>query len=213
MPGSAAAKAGLEVGDRILAVNGTPVRSFAQLAPLLRDNPGRRIAIELSRDGRKIEKTARLTTRSVNGHTIGYLGIVSRALGRQHLTLLQIARYAPARAWHMTVETIAGIASAVTTGKGVSHFAGTLEVAHFAGEAAAAGTTQLLALMNLLPIPVLDGGALMFCLIEWLRGRPAPQHVQDFATRTGIAAIASIFALTTLHDLAGFGLFQWLAGV
>jgi len=68
-----------------------------------------------------------------------------------------------------------------------------------------------LALMNLLPIPVLDGGAFLFCLVEWLRGRPAPDHVQDLATRMGATAIAGLFMLTTLHDLAGFGLFQWLA--
>jgi regulator of sigma E protease len=65
--------------------------------------------------------------------------------------------------------------------------------------------------MNLLPIPVLDGGAFLFCLVEWVRGRPAPEQVQDFATGTGLATIAGLFVLSTVHDLAGLGLFQWIA--
>lgn len=68
-----------------------------------------------------------------------------------------------------------------------------------------------LALMNLLPVPVLDGDAFLFCLLEWVRGRPAPERVRDLATRTGAATIASLFALSTVHDLAGLGLFRWLA--
>jgi regulator of sigma E protease len=109
----------------------------------------------------------------------------------------------------------------VTTGKGAGHFTGMLGVAHIAGEVAASGTAQLLALtavlsinlalMNFLPIPVLDGGAFLFCLVEWIRGRPTPEKVQDLATGTGIAALAGLFALSTLHDLAAFGLLQWIA--
>ena len=67
-----------------------------------------------------------------------------------------------------------------------------------------------LALMNLLPIPVLDGGALLFCLVEWLRGRPAPAPVQDFATRVGAATNAACSAFFILHDLSGFGVLQWI---
>jgi len=223
IPGSPAAKAGLEIRDRIQAVDATPVTTFAELATLLREHPAQVVELEVDRDDAVIEILARLEARAAGGRTIGYLGIVSRALGHRPLTVRQIALYAPARAWHVTVETLSGIASAVTTGRGASDFAGMLGVAHIAGEAAAAGTSQLLALaailsinlalMNLLPIPVLDGGAFLFCLVEWLRGQPAPEPVQDFATRTGVAAIAGLVALSTVHDLAGFGLFQWLANL
>jgi regulator of sigma E protease len=70
-----------------------------------------------------------------------------------------------------------------------------------------------LALMNLLPIPVLDGGAFLFCFFEWVRGRPAPDRIQDFATRGGVTIIMALFLYTTAHDLAGLGVFDWLPGI
>ena len=221
VPGSPAAMAGLTVGDRILAIDGKAVATFTELSPRLRERPGQVVELEIGRGGSVIDTSVRLEAQAVQGGAIGYLGIVGRVLGHRPLTLSQIALYAPARTWHITIETLAGVASAVTSGRGTNHFAGILGVAPMAGEAASAGATQFLALtavlsinlalMNLLPIPVLDGGAFLFCLVEWLRGRPAPDHVQDLATRMGATAIAGLFMLTTLHDLAGFGLFQWLA--
>jgi regulator of sigma E protease len=70
-----------------------------------------------------------------------------------------------------------------------------------------------LALMNLLPIPVLDGGAFLFCLFEWVRGRPAPDRFQDFATRGGVAIIMALFLYATVHDLADLGIFDWVIGI
>ncbi|GAB0119823.1 site-2 protease family protein [Acidisoma sp. 7E03] len=121
----------------------------------------------------------------------------------------------------MTADTVTGIATAFTTGQGAGDFTGVLGVTQMAGEAASSGTTALLALaavlslnlalMNLLPIPVLDGGAFLLCLIEWARGRPVSAPVQDFATCAGAATIAGCFAFFILHDLAGLGVLQWLA--
>lgn len=223
MPDSAAAAAGIKVGDRVQALDGTPISTFADLAPLLRDRPGQKVDLEIRRGDAAAVWPVQLEVRTVAGRQTGYLGIESHVLGHRPLTLFQIGLYAPARAWHVVCDTVSGVAGAVTTGKGAGHFAGMLGVAHIAGEAAAAGTTQLLALtavlsinlalMNLLPIPVLDGGAFLFCLIEWVRGRPASEQVQDLATRTGLATIAGLFALSTLHDLAAFGLFQWFASL
>ena len=100
---------------------------------------------------------------------------------------------------------------------------GVIGVAHLAGQAAAAGGDTLLtlmavlsldlALMNRLPIPVLDGGALLFCFFEWIRGRPAPDRVQDFATRAGLVVIMSFFFYSTIHDLAGLGVFNWIPDI
>jgi regulator of sigma E protease len=100
---------------------------------------------------------------------------------------------------------------------------GVIGVAHLAGQAAAAGGDTLLtlmavlslnlALMNRLPIPVLDGGALLFCFFEWIRGRPAPDRVQDFTTRAGLVVIMSLFFYSTIHDLAGLGVFNWIPDI
>ena len=221
MSGSAAAAAGIQPGDRIKAFDGKHIATFAELSRSCATGRINRLCSKSFAASRAMQVQVRLEARPADGRTIGYLGIESHALGHRPLTPLQIAVYAPARAWDVTTETVSGVATAVTTGKGASHFAGMLGVAHIAGEAAASGTIQLLALtavlsinlalMNLLPIPVLDGGAFLFCLVEWVRGRPAPEQVQDFATGTGLATIAGLFVLSTVHDLAGLGLFQWIA--
>jgi regulator of sigma E protease len=221
LPGSPAAAAGLQAGDQILAVDGVPVTTFSEVLPRLHCHPGQAITLTIRRAGYTLDLTPHLAARPAVHRTIGFLGIESHVLGNQPLSLWQIAVYAPARTWDVTAETVTGIATALTTGKGASHFTGILGVTQLAGEAAAASTVTLLALtavlsvnlalMNLLPIPVLDGGAFLFCLIEWLRGRPAPTHVQDFATRVGAATIAGCFAFFILHDLSGFGALQWIS--
>ncbi len=219
--GSPAAQAGVEQGDLILAVNGRPVTTFAELGVWLRDHPSQIVDLRVQRHGQDLDVMPRLQARQSGDRTVGYLGIEAHALINRPLSLWQIMIYAPARAWNVVTETVSGIAGAITSGQGSSQFTGMLGVAHLAGEAAASGPFQLFALtavlsinlclMNLLPIPVLDGGAFLFCLFEWLAGRPASAKAQDFATRTGVAAIAGLFALSTLHDLAGFGLIQWLS--
>ena len=221
LPGSPAAAAGLQPGDQILAVDGAPVATFAEILPQLQSHPGQSISLTVRRDGRTLNLAPRLAARPADDRIVGFLGIESHVLAHRTLPLWRITLYAPVRTWRVTVETVTGIATALTTGQGANHFTGILGVAQLAGEAASTSTMTLLALtavlsvnlalMNLLPIPVLDGGALIFCLIEWLRGRPAPAPVQDFATRVGAAAIAGCFAFFILHDLSGFGILQWIA--
>jgi regulator of sigma E protease len=216
---SPAAQAGLEQGDLILAVNGRPVATFAELGGWLRNHPSQTVDLRVKRRGQDFDVVPHLQARQSGNRMVGYLGIEAHALVNRPMSLGQIMIYAPARAWNVVMETVSGIADAITTGRGAGQFTGMLGVAHLAGEAAASGPFQLLALtavlsinlclMNLLPIPILDGGAFLFCLFEWLAGRPASAEVQELATRTGVAAIAGLFALSTLHDLAGFGLFQW----
>jgi regulator of sigma E protease len=218
--GSPAAHAGLKEGDLIVSANGTVISSFSDLGAWLRARPNETVDLRVERQGRQFEVTPHLGSLETGGQRVGVLGIQARTLGHRQLTIGEILALAPARAWDVMVLTVTGIATAITTGQGGGQFTGMLGVAHMAGEAASSGPIQLLALtavlsinlvlMNLLPIPVLDGGAFLFCLFEWLTGRPASARAQDLATRTGVAAIAGLFALSTFHDLAGLGLIQWL---
>lgn len=219
--GSPAAQAGLQQGDLILAADGTPIATFTDLAAWLHDRPAKSIDLRVQRDGRVLDLRARLGAHQSGARTVGYLGVEAHALVNRPMSLGQILVAAPARAWTITTQTVSGIIGTLTTGHGAGQFTGMLGVAHLAGEAASSGPFQLLALtavlsinlalMNLLPIPVLDGGAFLFCLFEWLAGRPASGKTQEIATRTGVAAIAALFAFTALHDLSGFGFFQWLS--
>jgi regulator of sigma E protease len=214
LPDSPAAAAGIRPGDQILAVDGAPVATFADVLPQLRNCPdGPAGGADDRPDPAARGAAGRKPDHRFSRHR------ESRP-GDQPPSLWQIVLYAPGRTWRVTVATVTGIAAAVTTGQRRQPLPGILGVTRLAGEAAATSITTLLALtavlsvnlalVNLLPIPVLDGGALLFCLVEWLRGRPAPAPVQDFATRVGGATIAGCFAFFILHDLSGFGILQWI---
>ena len=101
---------------------------------------------------------------------------------------------------------------------GNPELAGVIGIVQLAGQAALAGDTSIftliailsanLALMNLLPVPVLDGGAFLFCAAEWVCGRPISVKLQDFTTRAGTFAMATLFMLAMMHNLVAFGLLR-----
>ena len=181
---------------------------------MLQASAGKTLTFTVDRGVSTVDVSAALGSTTVDGQQVGFLGIQSTKRTYAHVSVPDAMAVAAGKTWH----TITGIVGAVTTGQGTQNVAGVLGITQLAGQAAIAGDTSIftliailsanLALMNLLPIPVLDGGALVFCAIEWLRGRPASLRLQDFATRTGIAAMATLFFLSMLHDLSGFRLFQ-----
>jgi regulator of sigma E protease len=223
LPGSPAARAGFQAGDRIVAVDNIRIANFDGLRPILEANPGKALEVTVSRHGTVLELHTTLDSKPAGNREVGYLGIWSSVAFRQKMGPGEAVLTASERTWQVVTQTFQGIGRALTTGQGAGNFRGIIGVAHLAGQAAQAGGDTLLtlmavlsinlALMNLLPIPVLDGGAFLFCLFEWLRGRPAPERVQDFATRGGLAVIMALFAFTTVHDLAGLGIFDWVTGI
>jgi regulator of sigma E protease len=223
VPGSPAAVAGFQPGDGILAVDHITIGDFDDLRPILEDHPGQTLKFAVNRHGVVLDLSATLDSKPAGGREVGYLGIWSNVAARQKMGLGQALVTASQRTWQVLTQTLQGIGRAITTGQGVGNFRGVIGVAHLAGQAAAAGGDTLLtlmavlsvnlALMNLLPIPVLDGGAFLFCFFEWIRGRPAPDRVQDFATRAGLVVIMCLFLYSTLHDLAGLGVFDWIPDI
>jgi regulator of sigma E protease len=221
--GSPAISAGFQPGDRIIAVDAAPVSTFDALRPILEGSPGKTLTFSIDRRGVELHLVATLDTKQAGSREVGYLGIWSNIASRQKMGPLLAIKTATLRTWQGVTQTFQGISRAITTGQGAGNFRGIIGVAHLAGEAAVAGGDTImtlvailsinLALMNLLPIPVLDGGAFLFCFIEWVRGRPAPERVQNFATRAGVAVILALFLYTTVHDLAGLGTFTWISGI
>ena len=130
---------------------------------------------------------------------VGFLGTETNHRVFVSETPAAALRSATGKTWHAVSDTVAGIARAVTTGRGTQNFEGVIGITQLAGQAAIAGDTSIftliailsanLALMNLLPIPVLGGGGTVFCALEWVRGRPLSLQLQGFATRTGLAAM------------------------
>ena len=222
-PGSAADRAGFHTGDRVLSVEGKVIETFEDMRPALHDNPGQTLRFTIKRDGKTFDLFARLGAVQEGGKIIGQLGIKSLEPFRQPLSETAIVERAFGRTWQTIVDSVQGIATIVTTGQGSDNVAGVVGVARLTGQIVDEGLGPILALiamlsanlalMNLLPIPVLDGGALVFCAAEMVLRRPLTRRAQAIGTRAGVAMLASMFMATTLHDLAQAGLFRWIAGL
>jgi len=217
--GSAADRAGFHVGDRVLTMNGKRIETLEDMRPGLRANPGKTMRFSIE----PLDLFAYPGAIQADGKTIGQLGLNGLEPFHQALSVTQIAERAFGKTWQAIVDSAQGITKVVVTGQGSDNIVGVVGVAQLTGQAAQAGTRPLLALiailsanlalMNLLPIPVLDGGALLFCAAELVLRRKLPARAQAFGTRAGLAIVASLFMFTTLHDLVQTGLFRWIAGL
>ncbi len=125
--------------------------------------------------------------------------------------------------WEVAAQTLAGVWQIVTGQRGTAGLGGPLQIAQLSGQVAQHGIGSLvsfiallsvnLGLINLFPIPILDGGHLVFYALEAIRGRPLPPRAQEYGFRAGLALIACLFVFVTWNDLTSFGLFRWVAGL
>jgi len=219
-PGSAAERAGFQPGDRILAMDNTHVAVFEDMRPFLNAGAGQAFRFQVERNGKVLDLSARLDPKQDGHRMVGFLGIHSTVVTKVVLAPAAAIVRATGKTWETVRDTFTGITLAITRGQGTENFAGVVGIAQLAGDAAGQGAATFLALiailsanlalMNLLPIPVLDGGALLFCLAEVVMRRPLPARVQAAATGLGVAALATMFMLITVHDLDGLGVLRWL---
>lgn len=219
---SAADRAGFHVGDRVLTMDGRKIATFEDMRPGLRANPDKTLHLTIERAGQSLDLFPHLAAVQEDGKTIGLLGIKSLEPFHQPLSAPQIAVRAVGKTWQAIKDTVQGITKVVLQGQGTENVAGVVGVAQLTGQVAQEGIGPFLALiailsanlalMNLMPIPVLDGGALLFCAAELVLRRPLPSRAQAFCTRAGVAVLGTLFMLTTLHDLAQTGLFRWIIG-
>ncbi|KFL26461.1 zinc metalloprotease [Devosia sp. 17-2-E-8] len=218
--GSVAAEVGLEPGDKILSVDGFAVRGFEDFQRLVATAPLRPVTIVLDRTG--VEKTivavpeaAETTDRFGKTHRIGRLG-VSRDVENADVTLY---RPGPVEAVGMTFEEIRFIVDRTVAfigdffvGRGDrEQLGGPVKVAQVSGEVATLGFAAFVNLIamislnigifNLLPVPMLDGGHLVYYLIEAVRGRPLSQRVQEVGFRIGLALVFTLTIFTLVNDL------------
>ncbi len=219
-PAGVAAEAGLQPGDRIVSVDGYPVRGFEDFQRLVGTAPQRQVTIVLERaDGvQTIALTPEVATdtdRFGNVHRVGRIG-VTRSVSQEDITLY---RPHPIEAVGMTLEEIRFIVDRTAAflgdffvGRGdVEQLGGPVKVAKVSGEVATLGIAALVNLMallslnigifNLLPIPMLDGGHLLYYGYEALRGRPLSQRVQEIGFRFGLALVFTLMVLTLVNDL------------
>ncbi|QQR40512.1 RIP metalloprotease RseP [Devosia rhizoryzae] len=229
LPESVAATAGIESGDRILAVDGYAVRGFEDFQRYVATSPERQVAVELERDGASqtltlVPEAVDVEDRFGNNQRIGRIG-VTRDVSETDVTLY---RPGPIEAIGMTVEEIRFIIQRTAAflgdffvGRGdVEQLGGPVKVAKVSGEVASLGVVALINLMallslnigifNLLPVPMLDGGHLLYYLIEAVRGRPLSMKVQEMGFRFGFALVMGLMVFTLFNDtvFAHFGILR-----
>jgi regulator of sigma E protease len=225
LPDSAAADAGLKPGDRIVAIAGRSTDSFEEIAQLTSLYPDQDVRIDLVRDERPLSVNVHLRAevekdRFGQEYRIGRLGIPRPPPRFERVPPLQVVPAAIESTAFLTRSMVQGLWQIVTGRRSVKEIGGPLKMAQMAGQQVVLGWTDFVVLLailsinlgfiNLLPVPVLDGGHLLFYAIEGVRRRPVSPEAQDWAFRGGLALILALVIFTTVNDLGSFGLWERL---
>ena len=224
--GSVAQRAGFLPGDRIVAIDGSAIELYAELQTYVALRPDQPMHFTVERGGRTIGIDATPVTfvdrdRFGNEARIGRLG-VSQSGAR---TFEQLPFYRlPGAAIDTTIDSVQTMVTAlgqvISGRRSVSELGGPLKIAEVSGQQASLGWLPFFYLMimvsinlgfiNLLPIPLLDGGHLLFYVVEGVRRKPLRPEAQEWAFRTGLAVLLALMIFVTFNDLASFGLFSGL---
>ena len=226
-PASPAARAGIEVGDAVLAVAGEPVFTPEDLVQAIQKRPGQTFELTVERGGRR--ETLRVTAegkadKSAAGEDVqvGRIGvsIVTRTVSYEPYSPLAAAWYGSVRTWDMTVVTVKGLWKIVSRQIDSSNIGGPLQIASEAGRQAKEGLGSLalftaiisvnLAVLNLLPVPMLDGGHLLFFLIEAVRGRPLSLKKREAAQQLGFVLLILLMVYALYNDLVRIDALRFL---
>jgi regulator of sigma E protease len=215
---SAASKAGLQAGDRIVKVDGQPLDQWQRFVTLVRDNPGKALAVEVERQGSPV--TVILTPDVKQGSKAeGFAGVSPRIvpLPDEFKTVRQYGPFpavgeASAKTWQLMKLTVNMLGKLIVGEVKLNNLRGPISIAQGAGMSAEYGLIYYLmflalisvnlGIINLFPLPVLDGGHLQFLAIEKIKGRPVPERVQDFSYRIGSILLVLLMGLVLFNDFS-----------
>lgn len=221
LPGGPAAEAGLREGDVVTAVDGVAVADFAALADAINARPNRDIAVRVTRDGVASEVSLRTSAEIVQGREIGRIRIEPSPPPPLPESMVVQRRFGPVgalvegsvRAWDMTVLQAKMFGRMLLGQVSLKNLSGPLTIAEYAGSSARSGLVQFLGFLvvislslgflNLLPIPILDGGQIVYQTIEWIKGAPLTERVQVAGQNIGILMLLMLMGLALFNDVAG----------
>jgi regulator of sigma E protease len=223
--GSAAEMAGIQPGDRITRIDGREITSFTEIQRLVADRADQELAITLERDGREIALrvtplTTEVTDRFGGTVRIGLLGIsrdVSQDLRYEQKNPAEAVVLGVYETYFVLERTLAYVKNLILGRVSPDQLAGPLGIAQISGQAASVSLAALfhlaavlsvsIGLINLFPIPMLDGGHLVFYAIEAVRGRPVGQNAQEWGFKVGLALVLMLMIMATWNDLLRLNLF------
>jgi regulator of sigma E protease len=220
LPDGPAARAGLRPGDEITAIDREPVRNFHELIARVAGRPGEAIVVHYRRGGAQFDTRVIVASEHVDGRSVGRIRVTTvssvklpdsqlihtdlsplAALGRaafeaNNMSVLQARLF-----WRMLIGQVS-----------LKNLSGPLSIAEYAGESAHAGVASFLGFLvlislslgflNLLPVPILDGGQIVFQLVEWLKGTPLSERAQALGQQVGIALLVLLMGVALFNDIA-----------
>jgi regulator of sigma E protease len=220
LPGSAAEAGGMQPGDAIVSIDGRPIERFEDLQQVVRLNPGVPLVVVVKRNGApvtlnvtpsRVEESSRL-----GHHQIGQLGIRGGSAQYVRRNPASAVVRAVGETWNLAATTLQAMWQMVIGTRTTDELGGPLRIAQLSGEVAQGGIVPLLwfmavlsvnlGLINLFPVPVLDGGHLLFYAAEAIRGKPLGQRTQEYGFRVGLALVLSLMVFATWNDLVHTGI-------
>ena len=216
MHGSAAAAAGVQPGDRVVAIEGHTIYTWAQMTTQVREHPLKPLAFEVLREGTRTTLTITPASEkvTVNGqtHEVGKIGIAGpgRSLMRSN-NAAEAVYHGLEPTWGWTELTAVGLYKMVVGDISSKNIGGPLTIANISGEAASQGASSVvfliailsinLGVLNLLPIPILDGGHLLFFLIEGILRKPLGERQREVAQQVGLVLLVGVMIFAFWNDL------------
>ncbi len=218
--GGPAEQAGVEPGDRVVAVDGQAIQDWGAWVEYVRAHPDQSLDVRIERNGTQLNLILKPRAVEEKGETIGQIGAyVRQPSGEQDVTRTEV-RYGPiesaskalGKTWEMTALTVRTLWGMVSGKASVENISGPISIAQYAGYSARVGLASFLkflaivsislGVLNLLPVPILDGGHLLYNLIEWLQGRPLSESAQQIGQQLGILVLLALMSIAFYNDLS-----------
>ena len=220
LPAGPAEQAGLQVGDLITAIDGQPIGDFVAMSEALAVRSNRDVVIRYERRGVSATTTVRTSADLVDGREVGRIRIETPPSAPLPDSMIVHRRFGPVqalgeslqRAWDMTVLQAKMFARMIIGQVSIKNLSGPITIAEYAGDSVRSGLTGFvgflvlislsLGFLNLLPIPMLDGGQIVYQTIEWIKGSPLSERVQAAGQSVGIALLFLLMGVALFNDLA-----------
>jgi regulator of sigma E protease len=219
VPQGVASRAGLRAGDRVHAIDGEPVSRWEQVVERVRASPGKMLRFRVERQGRDLEISLVPEPAQAGNQTIGRIGAAPK-LDPDALARYQgIARHGPVdalaralgRTWELSVFSLEMLGRMVVGQVSLKNLSGPITIADYAGQSAESGPASFVAflalvsvslgVLNLLPVPLLDGGHLLYYFAEFFTGRPVSERMQEIGQKIGIVLLTLLMFFALFNDL------------